>query len=107
MPIYLQSNVAQAIDQARNRLSRLLRKHSFELSEKLAEERILLTARKHRQLSLWDVAELDQVNPFQRHRRETARKTIEDTFTKWEKWIEDALTVEDAPWFRLAAVFIR
>jgi hypothetical protein len=94
LPTYLQANVAQAIEQARHRLSRLLRKHSFELSEKLAQERILLTARKHAQLSLWDDAELDPANPLQRHRRETARKTIDDKFTKWEKWIEDALTVE-------------
>lgn len=106
MPTRLQSLVPQAIEQARIRLSAQLNRHRFELSEKLTQERSLLSSRKHAQLSLFAPSELAPDNPLERHRRETHRATIETTFTRWERWIEQALTVEDAPWFRLAAVFI-
>ena len=102
----LQSLVPQAIEQARIRLSAQLNRHRFELSEKLTQERSMLSSRKHAQLSLFAPSELAPDNPLERHRRETHRATIENTFTQWERWIEQALTVEDAPWFRLAAVFI-
>ena len=106
LPTRLQANVPEAINQARIRLSTQLNKHRYELSQKLAQERSLLSARKHAKLRRLEDAAINRESAFERHRYETHRKTIDDTFTKWETWIAEALTVEDAPWFRLAAVFI-
>lgn len=106
LPTRLQSLVPQAIEQARLRLSDRLIENKYQLSKQLAQERSLLIARKHAQLNLFQPSELHPDSPLEKHRRESRRATIEQTFSDWEKWIEAALTVEDAPWFRLAAVFI-
>ena len=56
-----------------------------------------LKANKQRQLEL-RLTHSEMAEPLNRARRATALQDIEDIFTDYWQWIEDAMTTEERPW---------